>query len=282
MSKKKRLSHDQKRKAKLAKEARKNPPRSVLAYTGNKYKTDALTPVFLATETPIYEIFVLTDGQLTDQSFAWTGKLLPTDLKPLDVGGVNVARPGGKVVLYTPANGPTTGTTAPGVDLVVRVVEPAGEFRLGQTARVEMLALNDGAQDGPIPSDGAVLSADGAGADALRSLWARVESGAASHQALLRLAADEDVRESVGGSPILVRDGKRWFGDPGDDFTEGRHPRTLVGWSPGGATLLVTVDGRQPDVSVGMSLFEATDLLIALGATEGVNLDGGGSTTFVL
>ena len=45
------------------------------------------------------------------------------------------------IVLYTPAFGPTLpsrgtppnprGTPAPGVDLVVRVVEPAGEFRLG-------------------------------------------------------------------------------------------------------------------------------------------------------
>src|SRR5438067_2000902 len=109
--------------------------------------------------TTHHQLSLTADGTLTDQTFAWTGKLLPTDLQPLDVGGVNVARPGGKVVLYTPANGPTTGTTAPGVDLVVRVVEPAGEFRLDQTARVEMLALNDGAQDGPIPPDGAVLSA---------------------------------------------------------------------------------------------------------------------------
>jgi hypothetical protein len=108
-----------------------------------------------------------------------------------------------------------------------------------------------------------------------------VSSGAASHQALLRLAADEAVQESVGGSPILVKDGKRWFTDPGDNFTDGRHPRTLVGWTPAGDVLLVTVDGRQPDVSVGMSLSEATDLLIGLGATDGMNLDGGGSTTFV-
>jgi Phosphodiester glycosidase len=228
-----------------------------------------------------HQLSLTADGKLTDQTFAWTGKLLSTDLQPLDVGGVNVARPAGKVVLYTPAFGATTGTATPGVDLVLRVVEPAGEFVLGQTARVELLALKEGVQDGPIPPDGAVLSADGAGAEALRSLWARVGSGAASHQALLRLAADSDVRESVGGSPILVRDGKRWFGDPGDDFTEGRHPRTLVGWSPGGDTLLVTVDGRQPGISVGMSLFEATDLLISLGVTDGINLDGGGSTTFV-
>jgi hypothetical protein len=55
----------------------------------------------------------------------------------------------------------------------------------------------------------------------------------------------------------------------------------MVGWSPGGETFLVTVDGRQPEVSVGMTLHEAADFLMALGATEGMNLDGGGSTTFV-
>jgi hypothetical protein len=235
--------------------------------------------------TTHHQLSLTADGTLTDQTFAWTGKLVPTDLQPLSVDGVNVARPAGKIVVYTRANGPTTKTATPGVDLVVRVVEPAGEFRLGQTASVEMVALNEGAQDGPIPPDGAVLSGDGAGAEALRSLWARVRSGQASRFAFLRLeiprGTGPDVLESVGGSPILVKDGKRWFSDPGDSFTNGRHPRTMVGWTPGGDTWLVTVDGRQPEVSVGMTLFEATDFLLGLGATEGMNLDGGGSTTFV-
>ena len=222
------------------------------------------------------------DGRLTDQTFGWTGRLMTTDLKQQSFDGVNVDRAPGKIVLYTPAFGPTTRTPSPGTDLVLRVVEPAGEFRLGQTALVEVVGLNEGAQDGPIPAGGAVLSADGAGADALRSLWTRVSGGVASNQAFLRIeSTDVDVRESVGGSPILVKDGKRWFTDPGDNFTTGRHPRSLVGWTPGGDVLLVAVDGRQPDVSVGMSLYEATDLLIGLGASEGMNLDGGGSTTFV-
>jgi hypothetical protein len=229
-----------------------------------------------------HQLSLTRDGRLTDQTFAWTGRLMTTDLKQLSIDGVNVDRSPGKVVLYTPAFGPTSKTPSPGADLVLRVVEPAGEFRLGQTALVEVLALNEGTQDGPIPAGGAVLSADGAGADALRSLWARVSSGAASNQAFLRVeSTDLDVRESVGGSPVLVKDGKRWFTDPGDNFTNGRHPRTLVGWTPGGDVLLVTVDGRQPEASVGMSLHEATDLLIALGASQGINLDGGGSTTFV-
>lgn len=230
-----------------------------------------------------HQLSLTAGGVLTDQTFAWTGKLVPTDLQPLPLDGVNVARPGGKIVLYTPAYGTTTRTPAPGADLVLRVVEPTGEFRLGQTALVEMLALHEGAQDGPIPPDGAILSADGTGAAALRSLWSRVASGEASRQALLRLSIENgpDILESVGGSPILVKDGKRWFTDPGDSFTNARHPRTMVGWAPGGDTLLVTVDGRQAQTSVGMTLFEAADFLLGLGATEGMNLDGGGSTTFV-
>ena len=229
-----------------------------------------------------HQLSLTGDGRLTDQTFGWTGRLMTTDLKHLSFDGVNVDRAPGKVVLYTPAFGPNTQTPSPGTDLVLRVVEPAGEFRLGQTALVEVVGLNEGAQDGLIPAGGAVLSADGADADALRSLWARVSGGAASNQAFLRVESpDLDVRESVGGSPILVKDGKRWFTDPGDNFTNGRHPRTLVGWTAGGDVLLVTVDGRQTGVSVGMTLYEATDLLIGLGATEGMNLDGGGSTTFV-
>ncbi len=228
-----------------------------------------------------HQLSFTADGKLTDQTFPWTGKLVTTDLNEMSFDGLNVDRAPGKIVLYTPAFGPTTQTPAPGVDLVLRVVEPAGEFRLGQTARVELLALNEGAQNAPIPPDGAVFSADGAGADVLRSVWAEVARGQALRQAFLQVKSTDVVRESVGGSPILVKDGKRWFTDPGDNFTTGRHPRTLVGWTPGGDTFLVTVDGRQPQVSVGMSLYEATDLLIGLGATEGINLDGGGSTTFV-
>ncbi|HEV3402013.1 MAG TPA: phosphodiester glycosidase family protein, partial [Acidimicrobiales bacterium] len=41
-------------------------------------------------------------------------------------------------------------------------------------------------------------------------------------------------------------------------------------------------DGRQPGHSAGMTLAEAARLMLDLGATEAINLDGGGSTTFVV
>jgi hypothetical protein len=62
-----------------------------------------------------------------------------------------------------------------------------------------------------------------------------------------------------------------------------RHPRTATGVTPDGKTLiLLTVDGRQPGVSVGATLPEMADLMIGLGAHDAVALDGGGSTSFYL
>jgi hypothetical protein len=228
-----------------------------------------------------HQVSVTRDGKLEAGSFDWTGKLVPTDLRPLELGAVNAARTPDKVVLYTPAFGPSTGGGGGGAEIALRMIEPAGRLRLGQTALVELVSLSEGQANSAIPADGGLLSGEGKAADALRQLWRRVQSGAAGSRALLRLETSDDVTESVGGSPILIRDGKRWFADAGDDFTNGRHPRTLVGWTAAGDVLLVTADGRQPGVSVGMTLPEAADFLLALGAVEGVNLDGGGSTTFV-
>ena len=201
-----------------------------------------------------HQLSVTGDGHLSAGPFEWSGSLVPTDLRPLRLDGVNVARPEGKVVLYTPAFGPTTETGGPGTSLVLRSVQPAGPLRLGQTSVVELVSLVEDAAPVPIPADGAVLSASGAAAGALQDVWARVQTG---ERRLLGPAPDGDPRpawwRAWAGAPILLRDGRRWFGEVDDNFTRGRHPRTLVGWNPAGETFLVTVDGRQPELSVGMT-----------------------------
>ena len=72
-----------------------------------------------------------------------------------------------------------------------------------------------------------------------------------------------------GGKNVAHGDGKR-------------HPRTCVGLKPKQVLLLVVVDGRHPDHSEGMTHEELADTLISLGAVEGMELDGGGSATFVV
>jgi hypothetical protein len=60
-----------------------------------------------------------------------------------------------------------------------------------------------------------------------------------------------------------------------------RHPRTAVGVTADGRTLiLLVIDGRQAGHSIGVTLPELADLMIGLGAADAINLDGGGSSTF--
>ena len=104
------------------------------------------------------------------------------------------------------------------------------------------------------------------------------------------------LEEAMGGGPRIVRDGYPSIEYEreklGRGFAEERHPRTAVGHSQDGRTLfLVTVDGRQPGYSVGMSLAELAGFMANdigrfsasnANAHQGLNLDGGGSTTMVV
>ena len=224
-----------------------------------------------------HQLSVTPAGDLVAGTLGWSAQLVPSDLRPLPLQGLNVARTAEALVLYTPAYGPATGTNDFGAELVLRVLEPASAPRLAQTALVELIGFGSRGNS-PIPADGLVLSGHGAGAAALADLWSRHQSGAVSRRGLLRVETTAPVAESVGATPILVHEGRRWVADDGSGFVAGRHPRTIVGWNAA-ETLLVTVDGRQPGYSIGLSLPDAAELLRSLGATEAVNLDGGGSTT---
>ena len=58
------------------------------------------------------------------------------------------------------------------------------------------------------------------------------------------------------------------------------HPRTFYGLSAGKRYLyFLIVDGRQKDFSEGFTEFEGGEFLKYLGAADGINMDGGGSTT---
>ena len=106
----------------------------------------------------------------------------------------------------------------------------------------------------------------------------------------------EGLREAISGGPRIVRNGKVSIEHEAENlsasFATDRHPRTAVGIDDGGRTLfLVTVDGRQPGYSVGMSLAELAEFMstkLALftkarvNAAQALNLDGGGSTTMVV
>lgn len=81
----------------------------------------------------------------------------------------------------------------------------------------------------------------------------------------------------VGGDARIVTDGFN-SANPAD---ANLHPRTAVGVTATGKLLLLTVDGRNPGHSRGVTTPELGNLMIQFGALDAINLDGGGSTTMV-
>lgn len=219
-------------------------------------------------------------GWMTVGDVTLAGRLATTDLREITFSTVNVPRPPDGVTLYTPAWGPSTGTRG-GVEIAFEIVEGSGPLRLESTYVVRMAARDDDG-DIAIPADGFVLSGDGVGAIALATAWDRAATGLSSDRALLRLEASLPVRHAVGGAPVLVSGGEVVVPDDPTGFLRGRHPRTAVGRTADGAVLLVTVDGRQPGAASGVTARELAELMVAMGATDAINLDGGGSTTFVV
>jgi hypothetical protein len=90
----------------------------------------------------------------------------------------------------------------------------------------------------------------------------------------------------VGGAGLLAVDGRYLDDWSPENLTTGfettRHPRTLVGADADGDVWLVAVDGRQPDLSLGMTFAELQSLARRIGLRSALNLDGGGSTTMVV
>ncbi len=81
----------------------------------------------------------------------------------------------------------------------------------------------------------------------------------------------------AGGSMLLVNGVN--LGDPNSTVA---HPRSLAGISQDNRYLyLITIDGRQTGYSDGAIDYESALWLTRFGAYNGLNLDGGGSTTLV-
>jgi exopolysaccharide biosynthesis protein len=233
----------------------------------------------LAPERAVSQLMILADGAAEIGTMEWSAALIAGE-SVIPIAGVNVTRHPDGLVLYTPRFGPTTET---GPDVFEIAFSSAEPVRLGRTVTAELNGALDAHGNMAIPLQGGVLSGHGRGADELRALWARVVDGTAPAAAAIRTTSALGVSQSLGGRPVLVRDGRKAPLTARDTARiDGRHPRTLAGRTSSGDLLIVTIDGRQAGYSDGVTLDEAADVMLGMGAVDAINLDGGGSSTFVV
>ena len=194
-----------------------------------------------------------------------------------NISGVNRERGKDELIEYTPVFHRTTLTSPDGVEVVVR------------KNKIVAIFLNQG--NNIIPDDGYILSASGSLRDNLLKL---VKIGRKIDIVTLAdlgmdLSSDFftyiDADDIVGGVPQLIKNGKidiTWEQEKTTrSFVETRHPRTAVAKLKDGKFLMITVDGRS-ESSGGIGLQDLAEYLLSLGATNAMNIDGGGSTTMFL
>jgi Phosphodiester glycosidase len=185
----------------------------------------------------------------------------------------------GEIGAYTPFGGtlwpPPPATCSARLLPTASFAPTANGLGFQQSFTVEQRGCFESA---PPATDGVVLSALPASDEALQILSLQAGS-AVTLEWTLGLT---NVWDAVGGSPILVANGRRVVGTCTTSFCSSRNPRTGVGVTAGGKILMVVVDGRQAGWSVGVSLPKFAAIFRRLGAVSALNLDGGGSSTMVV
>lgn len=183
-------------------------------------------------------------------------------------------------VLYTATLGRTTGTSG-GKELVLEKPDKGSwiPFRAGETysARVREISETGNTK---LRKDIVVLSFG----PQLAAKLPAIEIGATLRLSTATVPDLRGARTAIGGGSIVTRGGKpakierpKGGGYSVSSMFE-RHPRSAVGWSKT-HIYLVEVDGRQSDLSVGMTLAELGEYMARIGCEEAINLDGGASAT---
>ncbi len=232
----------------------------------------------------IFPQFAFTiHGKPLIEKFDFAGKLFLNKGTIEKINRINSRTDSSSITLYNYFQGDETPKANKNWNLFEAVLKPI--YTLGDTLVFLASPASNKEGETGISKTGFVISAANQKADELERELRKSDTV----KVLLRLLPDEGkISTLTGGIPQIVKDGKNLAAESDTlegmkpSFTVTKHPRTGVGFSKDSTTFyMFTVDGRQ-ESSSGMSLKEFAGLMISNGVYQGLNLDGGGSTTMVI
>ena len=195
------------------------------------------------------------------------------------ITNINTARSTDNLIIYTPQFSPSTGTNEWGYEVLVELTTPAGIVNPPGYVSGIVRAKESYIGDMDIPFNHIVISAHGT---VVATLAAGTQIGS-------EVRITQQVTEASGkimpgtyaylrGYYSFLRSGVVYDADGVDSMLTSRNPRTAVAYNSN-YIFFVVCDGRSI-FSWGMSMEELGNFCKnRLGATDGLNLDGGGSST---
>ncbi len=199
------------------------------------------------------------------------GTVVKADGTTASIFGVNVDAGNNQITLYNPTYYSGTNQFGTCAEVQVRYVSGDEAFAFGQPCQLVVVGNPSTAGDMDVPSEGLVLHGRGTTYDFVNSLAAG-DTLTLTLNAVLNGNSIEP-REIISGQPWIVVNGET-HADGNPDV----HPRTALGYSEDGKTVIfMVVDGRSP-LSDGITTDALGDLMRYAGAYMAVNVDGGGSS----
>lgn len=199
------------------------------------------------------------------------------------ISGMNRIRNSSELIIYTPSHEDGyTNTNEYGIELVVvtdqtKLNEPL-KFGDKLSGKIQQIRGYGDKTKLKIPANGFVVSFNG-------KLWTdRLAGYTIGDNLSFSLSIDSkwmDAQFMLASGPMLVKDGKVFMTmDENSSRAREVTARSAVAIDQSkNRVFFVTVDGRQPGFSTGMTLKQFANYLVELGADRAINLDGGGSTT---
>lgn len=163
--------------------------------------------------------------------------------------------------------------------VVIGQLSPALPLPVDGVVRGVVTRVEEPATEVAIPADALVVTfPTGGGEETLQ----RLQPGRKVKLRIrIRLGGKRGVQDAIGGFPVVAENGQpRIVGEP-SNYLRLRHPRTAACFNPR-EIIFAVVDGRQPQLSVGMTLGELAGLMVSLGCTVAMNTDGGGSSVMAV
>ncbi|MFN2364188.1 MAG: phosphodiester glycosidase family protein, partial [Halarsenatibacteraceae bacterium] len=214
-------------------------------------------------------------GNIDIGIYDWHANITMPDGRDILISGVNQAPGNNQAVLFNQYYG----ETAPQLkeDAVEIIVN--GENNILGVNRSHNLAPST------IPDEGYIIQATGEKGYLLGGLTGGNKI-TLSNRFSPEPELEGEIIHALGAGPQLVENGRVNITSYREGFQEdvvnGNAPRSAAGITADNKLLLVTVDGRQPERSIGITLEELAEFMLDLGAVKAMNLDGGASARMLV
>lgn len=225
-----------------------------------------------------YGIGILEDNTAFMGKMILYSTLYKEDGTAISIQNINKLRQPYSIYMMTEDFGKQTYNTTNGYDVILSDIE--GDIKVGSeiTAVVESVDEYNGSI--AIPEGKIVLTIDSNAPEEYVAGLSSLQIGE-KIKITFGFEGDErwkDVKLGIGATgEVLIENGNVY-----SDFTAGASPRTAMGIKADGSIILYTIDGRQKGYSYGVQLRTLAKRMEELGCVDAINLDGGGSTSYIV